>query len=376
MNVFHVNSNYLTSKLHENLIDKLETNALHNIIYMPVKKEKRNEFLFESKHDFYNPITFNNRDRFFFHYKQNKIWNKLNELFNPNEFDVVHAHTLFTDGYVAYRLNEKFNIPYIVTIRGGTDIHIFFKRMLHLRATGRNILENANQIVFLSESTRTKLLNRFIKDQQLKKSILEKSHIIPNGIDDFWFENENKPKNLKAPRELKVISVGKKLKKKNFLGTIQALNYLKEHYSIDSQLEAIGKTYEDSYIKQMHANAEIKLENISEISREQLIQHYRENDIFVLPSFSETFGLVYPEAMSQGLPVIYSEQEGFHGQFKEGEVGYAVDPNNAQDIADKIQLITKNYETISKNTLQAYEKFNWKNLSEKYISLYNTVSKG
>ncbi|MEY8292029.1 glycosyltransferase family 4 protein [Carnobacteriaceae bacterium 52-44] len=375
MNVFHVNSNYLTSKLHENLIDKLESKKLHNTIYMPMKKEKRNEFLFESKHDLHTPIAFNHVDRYVFHYKQKKIRENLKELFNPNNFDVVHAHTLFTDGYVAYRLKEKYNIPYIVTVRGGTDIHVFFKRMFHLRNTGKKILKNADQIIFLSEVTRTKLVDEFIKNRELKQNILGKSQIIPNGIDDFWFKNAGKQKKIENTQKLKIISVGKKLKKKNFIGTIQALNYLKNEYNIESYLEAIGKTYEESYIKQMHLDAEIPVENISAISREELIGHYRENDIFVLPSFSETFGLVYPEAMSQGLPVIYSANEGFHKQFAEGEIGYAVNPNDPEDIANKILLILKNYESISENTLQAYKKFNWENLANRYVSIYNHVKR-
>ena len=40
---------------------------------------------------------------------------------------------------------------------------------------------------------------------------------------------------------------------------------------------------------------------------------------FCLPSHAETFGLVYVEAMSQGLPIIY-EGQGFDKQFQDGEV--------------------------------------------------------
>ena len=43
-----------------------------------------------------------------------------------------------------------------------------------------------------------------------------------------------------------------------------------------------------------------------------------------MPSRYETFGLVYGEAMSQGLPIIYSKGQGVDGYFKEGTVGYGV----------------------------------------------------
>lgn len=40
-----------------------------------------------------------------------------------------------------------------------------------------------------------------------------------------------------------------------------------------------------------------------------------------MPSHKETFGLVYAEAMSQGLPIIYTKNQGFDGQFPDGYVG-------------------------------------------------------
>lgn len=40
------------------------------------------------------------------------------------------------------------------------------------------------------------------------------------------------------------------------------------------------------------------------VSREEKDQLYREADLFVLPTYSENFGLVVPEALSRGLPVI------------------------------------------------------------------------
>jgi glycosyltransferase involved in cell wall biosynthesis len=58
--------------------------------------------------------------------------------------------------------------------------------------------------------------------------------------------------------------------------------------------------------------------------KEKLLNNYRNSDIFIMPSYNETFGLVYIEAMSQGLPIIYTQNEGVDGYFKEGSVGYSV----------------------------------------------------
>ena len=72
-------------------------------------------------------------------------------------------------------------------------------------------------------------------------------------------------------------------------------------------------------------------------SKEKLMDLYRANDIFVMTSITETFGLVYAEAMSQRIPVVYSKQQGFDGQFKEGDVGYHVDPRSVEEITNAIK---------------------------------------
>jgi len=92
-----------------------------------------------------------------------------------------------------------------------------------------------------------------------------------------------------------------------------------------------------------------------------------------MPSITETFGLVYTEAMSQGMPVIYSEKQGFDGQFKEGIIGYHVNSFNAEEIAKKILKIISNYEKISRNCLKYSHLFDWKNISGKYSQIYNDI---
>ena len=69
---------------------------------------------------------------------------------------------------------------------------------------------------------------------------------------------------------------------------------------------------------------------------ENFIKYFIESDIFVMPSRYETFGLVYVEALSQGLPVIYTRGQGFDGQIPDGEVGYSVKCNDVNEIAEKL----------------------------------------
>jgi len=356
-------------------MDFLEKDNRKNTVFMPIKPGKQDEFLYESKYDVHFPESFNNKDKYIFTLKQLKIMNSLMNTINPKNYDVVHAHTLFTDGNVAYKLNKEYGTPFIVTVRGYTDIYQFFKIRINLRNKGKKILKAASFIVFLSETNRKELLNTYIKDESLKKEIKDKSIILPNGIDSFWFENEGAPKTLPKTDELKVISVGKVFKLKNPLTTVKALKILKDYYNLNVSLTLVGKIIDEPYAKEVENENDVPVNVVGVLPKEQLIKIFRDHDLFVLPSTYETFGLVYPEAMSQGLPVIYTKDQGFYLQFEEGKVGYAVNSSNPEDIAEKIVKILEDYNAMSKRSLKGYKKFNWSILSRAYIKMYETLSR-
>ena len=94
------------------------------------------------------------------------------------------------------------------------------------------------------------------------------------------------------------------------------------------------------------------------------------SDIFIMPSILETFGLVYAEAMSQGLPIIYSTGQGFDGQFKNGVAGYAVNCFDYRDISHKIVDLYKNYQQFSERCVSLVDKFNWLPIANAYKRIY------
>lgn len=373
MNVLHINSNYLTSRLHENLMDQIETKEIHNTVFMPIKKEKKSEFLYQSKHEIYSPVSFKDKDKYIFTLKQYKIFKKIESTLKIEQYGLIHAHTLFTDGNVAYNLNKKYGIPYIVTVRGYTDINVFFKTRLNLRRKGRKILNNASSIIFLSEANKNELLDNYIEDEKLKYNIESKCIVSPNGIDDFWFTNVGKPKIIKNKKDIKFIYVGKIMKLKNVLGTIEALKYFNENSNYQGSLTIVGKKVDKAYTDKILKESEVRINVLDQMPREKLINLYRESDIFIMPSFKETFGLVYPEAMSQGLPVIYTKGQGFDQQFEEGMVGYSVDANDPSDISESMIKIVERYKNTSQNAINNFTRFNWNDISKRYIKIYKKI---
>ncbi|SEM04924.1 Glycosyltransferase involved in cell wall bisynthesis [Syntrophus gentianae] len=338
------------------MFDRLIQQGHQISVFAPVQHGTSPKPLYGGMLDGYAKVVpcYHKNDRFWFTYKQNKIYDALLASFDINQFDIIHSHTLFSGGYVSYKIHKICGIPYVITVRN-TDVNFFFKYALHLRKTGIEILRNASKIIFISTRYREKFFNNFCT-QSNRELLQEKSQVISNGIEDFWIENINDQKSSPDKEHLKLIFAGQIKKGKNIPIIINACNILKERgYGI--KLTVIGKIMDKKL-----GNDIIKspfVEYLPFVQKEELINIYREHDIFVMPSKHETFGRVYAEAITQGLPIIYTKGEGFDGLFENGFVGYAVKSADQIEIADKIEDIIKNYHQISTNCIKSAGNFDW-----------------
>ncbi len=367
MRILHINSYYLPGKFYKNLYDKQIQNGLDIDVYVPATFSAiKDEFDYGK----YTTISRNHGkyDRYIFHLKHYKIYKDIIKKYDIKNYSIIHAHSLFSNGYIAMKLKQNYGVPYIVAVRN-TDVNVFFHRMPHLRRTGIKILEEANAVVFLSKVYRDTTIERYVP-QAIREVIYKKTSIIPNGIDDFWFKNIGTVKKAPEKNNVKLLYVGSINKNKNILTTIKAIKLLqRKDYIISYTL--VGNIQDKNIYGEIKAHEFIRY--IPYKPKEELVRIYRENDIFVMPSITETFGLVYPEAMSQGLPVIYTRGQGFDGQFEDGTVGYSVNCFDAEEIADRIISIMNRYKEQSKNCIKLCDKFDWSLIAKDHKNIYKLI---
>lgn len=374
MKVLHICSGYPDTDLYRNLLKELDHKDVKQVMYVPYKTNQiKNKRMIEDAKDidyvFSQPH--NKFDKFLYHSKINKILKDIKETVDLSQINLTHAHFMFSNGGAAYRLKKETGIDYIVAVRN-TDVNVFFKYGVHLRGFGVKILKEAKKIIFLSPAYKNYVIEHYIPSN-LKENIANKSYIIPNGIDDFWFENSNSTKiDPHDTTKIRLVFVGELNKNKNVFTSMKAVNYLKEKgYEVRFDIIGTGPIEEElqAWITRSNNQGNIILHGYIK-DKNKLIKIYREADIFLMPSFNETFGLVYIEAMTQGLPVIYSKGQGIDGYFKEGEVGFSVSPASIEDISIKIENIIKNYDQIYHNVMQVVNDFQWDKVADSYKALY------
>lgn len=99
---------------------------------------------------------------------------------------------------------------------------------------------------------------------------------------------------------------------------------------------------------------------------EELSQAYASGDVFVMPSESETLGLVVLEAMSSGVPVVAARAGGIPDIIpadQEDRTSFLFKPGDVDDCLSKLEPLLHSQElreTIGKAARQEMEKYDWK----------------
>lgn len=371
--VLHICSN--RNPIYVNLWDELIENKIDlNVFHFSNKRVGMPEpGSFYDKEYIDTSLPFSNIDRWFFYSKEKKVMKALKSRFAGKSFNMIHAHTLFSEGYIAYKLHKESGIPYIVAVRN-TDLNIFFKYRKYLHGLGLKILKNADKIIFLSKVYENKLFDRYIP-KSLHGELRRKIIIIPNGIDSIFLNKMAKPKTRGSEDKLNIISVGMVNKNKNQTYICEQL----EKYQISNP--NVKVSYKNFGIIRFERDKKYAAlldkypfaERCEAKKHDELIEEYRKADVFALLSKTESFGIVYAEAISQGLPILYTKGEGFDNQFEDGFVGYAIDLSKKDDFAQKLKDILKDYEGFSKRALEGTSKFDWKKIGKRYSELYAEV---
>lgn len=367
MRVLHLNTNYTYSALHQLMIEALEqTGNIDSHVFMStfnknlgVVTPRKNVCVCE---------CVRKRDRLFFFHKQRKIRKALEKNIKVAGFDLIHAYTLFTDGNCARSISRKYGIPYVVAVRN-TDVNAFFRLQPHLHGRGVQIMRDAAAVFFLSEAYRRQVFEKYVPEKY-REEIRKKTYIIPNGIDEFWFSHAPEGPKTLGQGPVKLIYAGRIDSNKNIPTTQKAMALLRAQ-GYETTLTVVGKVKEPKVLETIQQDAWTTC--LPAMPKEKLVAAYRSTDIFVMPSLYESFGLVYAEAMSQGLPVIYSRGQGFDKQFPEGQVGFAVDSRSPESVAEGIKKVIDNYAEIAANCIPSIEKFRWHSLCQAYSEVYKQI---
>ncbi|WP_461202968.1 glycosyltransferase [Enterococcus sp. N342-3-1-2] len=126
-------------------------------------------------------------------------------------------------------------------------------------------------------------------------------------------------------------------------------------------------------------NLEKKLLYLGELNSEDIKSHYLNSSIFIITSRWEGFGLVIPEAMSYGLPIISFDQIGSNEILESGKYGILVQNGNTKkfiEILNKFTVDTELRKIYSQLSLERVKNFNVDSIINSWQDMLNEVKNG
>lgn len=375
MKILQICNGFADSKVHSNLTKALDGMGVEQTVYCPVREERllgKNRFEGECT-EFVYSYCIKLWYKYVYQFKRWMLYRDILRKVDLQKFDLVQAPTLFSDGGLALKVYQKYGIPYIVAVRN-TDINLYMRRLKHTHCTGRQIALYAAKIVFISKGE----MQEFVESDFVKPiydRIKDKIVFQPNGIEDYWHEHISHEQRTGHD----VLYIGDYTPNKNVGRLIDAILQLREEKGFeDTRLiivggEKVGTVWKtDENLKQKIADNPNAVKALGKIYDNEKLQDVMHRcALFAMPSIHETFGLVYIEALSQNLPVIYTKGQGIDGIF-DGSVGEGVNALLVDEIREAVRKVMEHPERYSNATVK-FEDFNWHCIARNYIRMYEEI---
>lgn len=369
LKILHLNSYYVDTHLYSKIYKKLSDTCFQTV-YIPLKQNRKeeNKMVIQNTELIYSKIIEKYHSIFYFA----KIAKLFKDVVNKKIYEgsnVIHAHNLFIDGAVAYKLKKKYGMRYVVSIRM-TDISLQYKFMLHRRFFAKRILKEADSIIFISPHYKNMLWS--MVGRSLVDELEEKTYVIPNGIDDFWLENSI-PKTPYHNKTFNLLFIGQIIKRKNLHKVLDCLSELNKS-DIKYNLTIVGGEHanEKEYFNEIKNRIDLipYVQYKGAIKDHFLLQNeIGRNHALIMPSVRELFGLVFIEALSQNTPVVYPIDEGISPYLKDLDAGVPVDPTKVLSISDGIERMKRQYNKFNFLS-EKIKQFDWSIITNQYNILY------
>lgn len=299
---------------------------------------------------------------------------------HAREFDVVHAHALFSFAPVAAcTIAASKGVPYVVRPLGVLNRYGMQERRPLLKRISTNLVERR-------VLRRAAAVHFTTPDEAAQAALIVpnvKSIVIPHGIPAL--PDEPDARTVEVPGDEnghRILFLGRLSPEKNLEALLDALTGVIQVVPELTLLVAGSGPAE--YVAALRERARARdLEGhvawLGHVQGDRKRSLLRAADVFVLPSHSENFGISAVEAMSAGLPVVLSEGVAIADSVVAAGAGVAVTPTSpsiAGVLLDLIQDEAKRSEMARRARALARDTYSVDTMCESLVSLYRSILEG
>jgi len=291
----------------------------------------------------------------------------IDRIYKDFEFDIIHAHLAFPDGFAAMLIAKKYDKPLVITPRI-TDIDNTMLRGRTCSNAIYSVLHNSSAVISPSAQIKAKLLEK----------ININADMIPWGIytKNVFTGKSNLYQTYKDHTTL--LSVSQLIPTKGIDLNIRALAKLKTKYpSLHYLIVGKGESKDKLIELTRSLNIQDSVEFLEHLPHDKVMEYMSICDIFSLPSWRESLGLVYLEAMAHGMPIIGCQGQGIDGLIVSGETGFTVKPKDVDSLASTIDFLLANpvkARDIGERARRlVLENYTWEKNARQYIAIFKEL---
>ncbi len=313
---------------------------------------------------------------------------KIKNLLAENKIDVVHINNIYHQiSPSILSIFKKHKIPVIMTVHDysliSPNYNLFLNNKIYDKICGSKYYlclkdkcvnnSSVQSLISVIEmylhhkilNIYQKNINIFIVPSKFVFNKLIQARFDKNKIKKLsHFINLQEYKNIEIQNNLKkyILYFGRLSKEKGVNILLQAMKQLP---NIKLKIAGAGPEEKNCKLK--------NIELLGHQNKDQLKILIKNSEFIVMPSLSpETFGLSALEAMALGKTVLASKIGALPELIDEK---YLFEPNNVQDLVDKIRSLTKNEKDVKINEYANLEKMSKYNNSEQYYKELGNIYK-
>lgn len=281
-----------------------------------------------------------------------KLFKELDEY--VGDIDLIIAQNTIPDSILAYWLSKRYSVPFIVNERQQENLVDLQKKIPLLK----QVFKKAKRILTPNPS----ISKRLIKGRKVE--------LIPHPVESYFFDYKDERSSDGVPE---FITVARLLDWKNIDMVIMALSRMKKEgfnfiYNIAGDGPERDKLQELIQKEGLQNNVSL----VGFLSHDELLSYYRKANVFILPSYPETFGRAFIEAAASGCLIVGHKKTGVEGLFTHNESAIFVDKDTiVNELRDFFASFQKgSFLYMVNNSKKIAESMTWEKIGKLYHNIF------
>ena len=339
----------------------------HEIHFITYSKPVRMDWF--TKNMYYHEVSVSDYPLFEYAPYELLLSSKLVDVAINQKLDILHVHYAIPHASAAFSAQQilktrNIDLPFITTLHG-TDITLLGKDK-SFQPVIEFAINQSDAVTAVSESLKEDTYQFF----DIKKNI----EVIPNFIDPSLYrfaEDIELRAQFAEKNEVIITHISNFRKVKRVDDVIRIFKGVQQQLS--AKLLMVGDGPELHQVKNLARELGIS-DKVFFLGKSKRIEQITSiSDVFLLPSETESFGLVALEAMASGVAVVSSNVGGLAEVNKDGVTGFLNDVGDIEGMIASVLTILKDKDTLASfktNALEHSQKFELNKIVPVYENLY------